>query len=99
MLPFEHQGQARPELYMGDARQYLPAAAGGHAPGTHSRSAPAAQAVAGVDAAGAGGVPGVREGPGGNAAAAAGALGRILYVRDSDEEHDSDEDPDDDLDI
>lgn len=26
-------------------------------------------------------------------------LGHILYVRDSDEEHDSDEDPDDDLDI
>lgn len=28
-----------------------------------------------------------------------GALGHILYVRDSESEHDSDEDPDDDLDI
>ena len=28
-----------------------------------------------------------------------GALGHILYVRDSGSEHDSDEDPDDDLDI
>ena len=31
--------------------------------------------------------------------AGAGRLGHILYVRDSEEEHDSDEDPDDDLDI
>lgn len=40
---------------------------------------------------------------GGHGAAAGGSgenrLGHILYVRDSDEEHDSDEDPDDDLDI
>ena len=28
-----------------------------------------------------------------------GALGHIMYVRDSESEHDSDEDPDDDLDI
>ncbi len=28
-----------------------------------------------------------------------GALGQILYVRDSESDHDSDEDPDDDLDI
>ena len=28
-----------------------------------------------------------------------GKLGHILYVRDSESEHDSDEDPDDDLDI
>ena len=31
--------------------------------------------------------------------AGSGRLGHILYVRDSEEEHDSDEDPDDDLDI
>lgn len=38
-------------------------------------------------------------GPGVEDAAGSGQLGHILYVRDSEEEHDSDEDPDDDLDI
>lgn len=35
----------------------------------------------------------------GRALEGAGKLGHILYVRDTDSEHDSDEDPDDDLDI
>lgn len=38
-------------------------------------------------------------GPGVDDGAGSGRLGHILYVRDSEEEHDSDEDPDDDLDI
>lgn len=38
-------------------------------------------------------------GPGVEDAAGSGKLGHILYVRDSEEEHDGDEDPDDDLDI
>lgn len=63
-LPYVHQGAGK-AYASGDARQYLPPAAGGYGPGV--------------------------EGPG--------RLGHILYVRDSDEEHDSDEDPDDDLDV
>lgn len=70
-LPYQHQGAGR-AYASGDARQYLPPAAGGFGPGV-----PAAE----------------------GAAAAAGRLGHIMYVRDSDEEHDSDEDPDDDLDV
>jgi hypothetical protein len=38
-------------------------------------------------------------GPGVDDGVGSGRLGHILYVRDSEEEHDSDEDPDDDLDI
>ena len=37
-------------------------------------------------------------GPGAEGQLGSGKLGHILYVRDSEEEHDSDEDPDDDLD-
>lgn len=37
-------------------------------------------------------------GPGAEDQLGSGKLGHILYVRDSEEEHDSDEDPDDDLD-
>jgi hypothetical protein len=76
-LPYVHQGAGRGIDYAGDARQYLPPAAGGFGPG-----------VSGVAAGGA-------VGGGGGAS----KLGHILYVRDSDEEHDSDEDPDDDLDV
>jgi hypothetical protein len=63
-LPYVHQGGGK-AYASGDARQYLPPAAGGYGPGV--------------------------DGPG--------KLGHILYVRDSEEEHDSDEDPDDDLDV
>lgn len=66
-LPYAHQGAGRGYDYAGDARQYLPPAAGGYGPGVQ--------------------------------AASSSKLGHILYVRDSDEEHDSDEDPDDDLDV
>lgn len=71
-LPYAHQGVGR-AYDTGDARQYLPPAAGGFGPG-------------------------VAEG-GGGAPTGGSRLGHILYVRDSDEEHDSDEDPDDDLDV
>eukprot|EP00879_Flechtneria_rotunda_P009501 GHRR01009945.1.p1 GENE.GHRR01009945.1~~GHRR01009945.1.p1 ORF type:complete len:258 (+),score=87.72 GHRR01009945.1:1676-2449(+) len=66
-LPYAHQGAGK--VYQaGDARQYLPPAAGGFGPGAADT-------------------------------ADTRKLGHILYVRDSEEEHDSDEDPDDDLDI
>lgn len=65
-LPYVHQGAGK-AYASGDARQYLPPAAGGYGPGVEQGQA--------------------------------GKLGHILYVRDSDEEHDSDEDPDDDLDV
>jgi len=84
VLPYEHQGQAQ-AYQTGDFRDYLPVAAGGKAGGQALLGQAAGSGTAGQAAAGDDG--GVAR------------LGRILYVRDSEEEHDSDEDPDDDLDI
>ncbi len=83
-LPYEHQGQAK-QYQTEDFRDYLPTAAGGYAAGQHAQDIDAVAAAAASAAA-----PSAPE---------VSRLGHILYVRDSEEEHDSDEDPDDDLDI
>ena len=102
VLPYEHQGQGK--VYQsGDARAYLPPAAGGIGPGSSSSGSiflnNSSSSGSGSTARGAGAAAGGRGGGGEGGDAAAGRLGHILYVRDSEEEHDSDEDPDDDIDL
>ncbi len=97
VLPYEHRGTSAP-YQTRDWRTYLPAAAGGtsgaatHAP--HVVVPPPAPSSPS---------PGLEQQQQQQPQHAAGQLGEIHYMRDSDEEngglHDSDEDPDDDLDI
>ncbi|KAF5833055.1 hypothetical protein DUNSADRAFT_10761 [Dunaliella salina] len=119
VLPYEHQGQ-HGQYRTSDWRDYLPPSAGGRNPANaqHARhlaparpSVPHPAAPANDNATA---QPDSMNGPetsaqqqqAGKGQAVGEALGRILYVRDSDDGAasdggllDSDEDPDDDLDI
>ncbi|GAX83346.1 hypothetical protein CEUSTIGMA_g10771.t1 [Chlamydomonas eustigma] len=103
-LPYEHQGQGA-KFQTADFRDYLPGPAGGRAGQQHHIDADAylEQQAAAV---GRGemmtrhdDVAVIGYSAGASLEGSVTKLGHIVYVRDSEEEHDSDEDPDDDLDI